>query len=442
MSGKNFVRVTLFAALAVMASACADKNNRIGSTIKGERIAVMDDARSQTAIKDGATGRPALPPMAVNLSWPQSGYNSVHAMPYVEAPAKPQIAWRVDIGQGSDSDFKLLARPIVDKGTAYAMDSRGAVTAFDVRGGQTLWRFDTTPAESDDEAIGGGIAADGGVVFATTGFGDICALDGKTGALKWRKSLQKPLRAAPAISDNRVYVVSIDNELFALGAADGEQIWRHAGIAESATLMGASSPAAELDNVVVAYNSGEIFDLRAQNGRVSWNYSLANAAQIGALPAIADIRGLPVIDRGRVYAISHSGRMAAIDQRSGERLWEADIGGIDTPVVAGDAVFVYGGEGRLLALSRDTGGVLWSRQLEKRADAEDPDSERLTWTGPTLAGERLWMVNSAGWLAAFSPDDGAALGTIDIGEPLFIAPIIANRTMYLATDEGSLIALR
>jgi hypothetical protein len=45
-------------------------------------------------------------------------------------------------------------------------------------------------------------------------------------------------------------------------------------------------------------------------------------------------------------------------------------------------------------------------------------------------------------LVAFSPDDGAALTKTEIGEPLFIAPIVANRTMYLATDEGSLIALR
>lgn len=441
MNGRYYVRVALFAALTVLA-ACAEKNNKIGTTIKGERVAVMSDTKTLTADKAVANTAPVLPPMSVNMSWPQAGYNSVHAMPYVETVAAPHVAWRADIGEGSDSDFKILARPIVDKGTIYAMDSHGTVSAFDLKSGERLWRVETTPADSDYEAIGGGIAADGGVIFATTGFGDVYALDGKTGAQKWRKSLQKPLRAAPAISDNRVYVVSIDNELYALAAADGEQIWRHAGIAETATLMGASSPAAELDNVVVAYNSGEIFDLRAQNGRVSWNFSLANATQVGALPAIADIRGLPVIDRGRVYAISHSGRMAAIDQRSGERVWEVDLGGIDTPVVAGDSVFVYGGDQQLLALSRDSGRILWTVQMDKRVDREDADSDRLTWTGPVLAGERLWMVNSAGWLAAFSPADGSPMGKVEIGEPMFIAPIVVNRALYIVTDEGSLVALR
>jgi outer membrane protein assembly factor BamB len=186
--------------------------------------------------------------------------------------------------------------------------------------------------------------------------------------------------------------------------------------------MGAASPAVEGESVIVAYNSGEIFDLRIQNGRPSWSYSLASPTQVGALPAIADIRGLPVIDHGRVYAISHSGRMVCIDQRSGERVWEADIGGIDTPVVAGDAVFVYGGEGQLMALTRASGRLMWVKALPKLADPTDKDSDRIVWTGPILAGERLWMVNSQGQLASFSPKDGSPI--------------------YVVTNDGTLVALR
>ena len=250
------------------------------------------------------------------------------------------------------------------------------------------------------------------------------------------------MRAAPTVADNRVYVISIDNDLNALDAKTGDSLWHQSGIAESATLMGASNPAVSGDNVIAAYNSGEIFDLRVQNGRVLWNYSLAAAAQVGALPAIADIRGLPVIDHGVVYAISHSGRMAAIDQRSGDRLWETDIGGIDTPVVAGDTLFVYGGDNQLIALSRANGRVMWISTLPKLVDPADKDSDRLVWAGPVLAGERLWMVNSQGKLASFSLDNGLAADSIDIGSPVYLPPIIADRTLYVMTDEGNLVALR
>jgi outer membrane protein assembly factor BamB len=136
------------------------------------------------------------------------------------------------------------------------------------------------------------------------------------------------VRAAPAIANGRVYVVGIDNELQALDERNGEVLWHHRGIAESATLMGASSPAVTPDGVIVAYSSGEIYDLRPENGRSAWNYTLTVPTQVGAMPAIADIRGLPVVDQDRVYAISQSGRRAIahgkpISAASIRRWWRA-----------------------------------------------------------------------------------------------------------------------
>ena len=427
---------------AVSLVSCNAETNKIGSTIKGDRIAVIEPMRALEA-DGGAQGKsPTLARETLNLSWPQAGYDSDHVMPHAQASANPKVVWKKNIGNGSSSDFKLLVHPVAGRGKVFTMDARGLVRAFNITTGERLWERDTTPKDSDDDAIGGGLALDGDVVYATTGFGDVLALKAETGEIKWRKSLLKPLRAAPTAADARVYVVSVDNELTSLDSTTGEILWHHSGITESAALMGASSPAAQGDSVFVAYSSGEIFGLRAQNGRMSWSYSLSSTAQGGALPAIADIRGLPVLDRGRLYAISHSGRFAAIDQRTGDRIWEADIGGIDTPVISGDAVYIYGRDGQLIALSQNSGRVLWAKDLAKYVDPKDKDSDPIIWAGPVLAGEKLWMVNSQGFLASFSPQDGSADAKIDLGDPVFVTPIVVNRTFYIVTDDGALVALR
>ncbi|MDE2029612.1 MAG: PQQ-binding-like beta-propeller repeat protein [Alphaproteobacteria bacterium] len=438
---KNLTRIVTLAALVALA-ACADSGNKIGSTVKGKRVAVMPAPQALQADASLQDRKPDLPPMLVNFSWPQAGYDANHVMPYVEFSQHPKIVWEQSVGEGSDSDYKLLAHPVADRGSVYTMDSQGLVTAFDAKSGNQEWQFDTTPQDADNPAIGGGVSVDGGVVYATTGFGDVFALDAKTGKVKWRSRLHKPLRDAASVANGIVYVVSIDNDLSALSAASGSVLWQHAGVTESATLMGEASPAAQFDNVVVAYNSGEVYDLRAQNGRALWNYSLAIPKQMGALPAIADIRGLPVVDHNVVYAISHDGAMVALDQRTGGRIWEADVGGINTPVIAGDAVFVYGGDHQLMALEKDSGRIMWVKHLAKRADPADKDSARVTWAGPLAAGGNLWMVNSQGTLAAFSPEDGSPRDSVDLGEPVYVSPIVVNRTMYVVTDDGNLIALR
>lgn len=426
---------------ALMLAACGTGGDKIGSTVKGTRVAVMENIKAiqpDTGL-DGL--HPDLPEMVANASWPQAGYDVTHVMPNAAVPVHPQILWTADAGEGSSGDFKLLARPIISGGRVFTMDAQGLVSAFDTRSGDLIWEFDTTPENRDENAIGGGLATANGTVYATTGFGEVLALNTTDGAVKWRRMLQNPLRAAPTVAGGRVFVVSIDNELQALDARTGEPLWHHNGISESATLMGASSPAVVGDSVIVAYSSGEIYSLRTENGRAAWSYALTTPTQVGALPAIADIRGLPVLDHGQVFAVSHSGRMASIDQRSGDRSWENDVGGITTPVVAGDTVFVLTTDDHLLAVARDSGRVMWVKDMQHFATPNDHTTDPVYWSGPVLGHSLLWMTNSLGQLVSFSPGDGSTIDTIDIGAPSYIPPVIAGGVIYVVADDGTLVAL-
>ena len=440
---KSMSLMTVIVALSLVALAgCGSHNNKIGSTVKGTRLSIMDHTKTLQADSSVKSTVLTTPASVSNNVWGQAGYDATHVMPNAAFGAAPAKLWAASIGAGSSSDFKILARPVVKDDTVYAMDAEGAVTAVNASNGDRKWTFETVPEDRDEPAIGGGVGVDGQSVYVTTGLGEVLSLYAATGKVKWRRALQNPIRAAPTIAGGRVYAVSIDNQLTALKADTGEIEWQHRGITESATLMGASNPAVVGDSVVVAYASGEIYNLRAENGRVSWNYALTIPTQIGALPAIADIRGLPIVDRGKVFAISHSGRMAAIDHRTGDRSWEADIGGINSPVMGVEAVYILSNDGQLVALSRESGRIIWVQDMQKLTDPEDKDSDPVYWTGPVMAGGRLWLTNSIGQVVGFSPTDGKEVAKVELDSPIYITPVVANGVMYVVTDEGELVALR
>ncbi len=429
--------------LLLMLAACTGPQVKVGSTkTNSDRISLWNHTHVLEVDAALKGVKPQLPLTASNINWAQAGFDASHAMPNANMSSHPVEIWSEDIGYGSDADFKILAGPVVDGSRVFTMDAHGNVQATAVESGDEVWSFETTPEESDDAAIGGGLGLENGILYVTTGFGEVIALKAEDGTPVWRHMLPSPIRAAPTIANNHVYAVSIDNQLQALDARTGQPLWQHNGIAESATLMGASNPAVVDDSVIVAYSSGEIYDLRAINGRASWNYTLSTLSQVGGLPAIADIRGLPVVDHGRIFVNSHSGRMACIDERSGERVWEADVGGINTPIVASDAVFVLDNESHLIAVTRDTGRILWIHDLPRVTDPEDRDSDAVYWTGPVLANDRLWLVNSAGELASFATDDGEMRDVFDIGAPVYVSPVVANGIIYIVADNGYLIALK
>src|SRR5215468_1257016 len=305
-----------------------------GPPLPGERISVL--RLNRTLVPDPALAdvRVRLPQPYANTEWPQPGGYSTHAMQHLAAADNLNKAWSASVGQSSGDDRFILSEPVIAGGRIYAMDASDAVTAFDAQGGGQAWRVDLTPTDEDDGLFGGGLAIDGSRLFATTPYGEVVALDAGTGKEQWRIRLPGPLRSAPAASGGRVFVVTTDNQLFALAQDDGRQLWDYTGIAQDAGLLGGSTPAVAGPVVVAAFSSGELVAFGVDTGRTLWTDSLSGVPRGDAVAALADIRGLPVVDRGRVIAVSNSGTLTTIDLERGSRLWSANIGSSQTPWVA------------------------------------------------------------------------------------------------------------
>lgn len=409
--------------------------------LEGERKSVLALERTIRIDPAVATLPVALPTPERNPSWPQSGGRPDHAMGHLALSASPVEVWRTDIGAGSDSTLRLLSRPVAVESRVYAMDAAGDVSAYDAAQGNRLWSQRLKPEDERGEGIGGGIAFDAGRLFAGTGYGECLALDPATGAILWRRRLGAPVRGAPTVDGGRVFVVTIDNQTIALSVEDGSELWRHTGIVESAGILGAVSAATDGAVVVVPYSSGEVFALRVESGRAAWQESLAPMRRGGSLAALSDIRGMPVIDRQMVLAVSHSGRTAAIDNRTGARIWEQAIGGVDTPWVAGEFVFMLNNDNEVVALTRKFGQVRWVKPLARFEDPEDKE-DPVFWSGPVLAGDRLWVAGSTGTLVALAPDDGSEVLQRSLPGAATLPPLVADGTLYVLTDDATLVAFR
>lgn len=441
MRGHAFRSVLLAVALALALGGCGLFDKKKKEPLPGERIPVMlleKKLEPDPRIADLAV---RLPPPEVNPAWPQTGGYADHAMHHLSIADVPKKTWSVSIGEGSSDERNLLAQPVVAEGKVFAMDTENHVSAFEATTGKRLWRTIVVPEEAEDDAFGGGMAYDSGRLYVTTGAAEALALDAQTGDVIWRQSVTAPVRSGPTVSASRLFAVSVDNQLHALDARDGAKLWNNAGIAEVASLMGGSSPAVEGSVVVAPYTSGELVALRIDNGRQSWSDTLVAVRRADAVSALADIRGLPVIDRGRVYAISNSGRMASIDIRSGSRIWDISVPSVQTPWIAGEFVFVLTTQDQMACISRRDGRIRWVMDLPIWAN-EKKQEDKIYWVGPVLASDRLIVAGSHGKVLTVSPYDGKILGQVDVGAPVRISPVVAEGVLYVLTDEGNLIAFK
>ncbi len=430
--------IALVAAAGLLLSACEDKK----APLKGERIPVLvheNQILPDVALVDIPV---ALPRPVVNSEWSQAGGTANHVMEHLAVGEELRRAWRVSIGSGTSAAKAILPQPVVAGGMIFTMDTDAEVRAFSTEDGKRIWSKDVLEDDDDiDAAIGGGLAYKDGVLFVATGVAEVAALNAQTGEMVWRQTVSGPIRAAPTVEGDRLYVVTIDNELYALDVKSGKTSWKHTGISEIAGLLGGSAPAVAGKTVIVPYSSGEIYAVQASNGRVIWADNLGPVRRGDIASQITDIRGLPVVDGEYVYAISHGGRMVAIDFKTGRRVWDKLFGGVQTPWVAGDYLYVITIDEQLVCLNRKTGQVRWVAVLLRY---EDPVSrtDPIIWNGPVLAGDRLVVTSSRGEALSISPYTGEMLGKINLPGSITLAPIVAGETIYVLSDSGELAALR
>jgi outer membrane protein assembly factor BamB len=447
--------IAIIAAAAAL-SACSTVS-RIGGALNPfdggseapQQTAPEDGRQSILTFEQQLTPDPTLAsraitvPAAVTVSdWSQPGGTADNSPPQSTGTAVLERAWRASLGEGTNDRGAIAAPPVIADGRLFFLDAAHRVHAISASDGRRMWDERLRPNDSRDRvARGGGVAAGAGRVYVTTGFGFIAALDAETGNEIWRTQASAPFQSAPTYANGRVYASTNDSELIAFDAATGAVAWTFQAIAEPARILSAPSVAIDGETVVAPFASGEIVALLGGNGRRLWSDSLSRTGRLTSLSAINDIAGRPVIDGGAVYAASHSGVLAAIDLRSGQRIWARNFASTQTPWTAGDVLYAVSVDGELAAFDRRTGNVYWVSQLRRYRD-EDDRKGRVSWTGPVMIGGRLVLANSEGDVVAVSPASGQTLASADVGQPVFIPPIAANDQIYIVTDEARLVVLR
>ncbi len=326
-------------------------------------------------------------------------------------------------------------------------------------------------AAADSWALAGRDAAHTSAVPVHSGF---------EGREVWRFEMEEPLRAAPAVSGDQVFLGTGDKRFIAFDAATGQIIWER-----DLSLLTSAAPAVTSNAVYVTVRSGEIVALDRHNGEERWRFQ-ADSAFFAS----------PVVYRGVVYAGSWNGTLYAVDAEDGEQLWTFHTDGniiappafqgdllalaiddrlvyvidlatgrkrlifdaghvlVESPVFTGEHLLISTGRGRLWAVDWtkleypfERGFRYWRNQFYIwRMQADPPFPKGFVWTrwlardhflsAPAVLDGVAYAASQDGSLHALSVSDGERLWEYDTGAGVHTAPAVAGGYVYIGTDAG------
>lgn len=432
-------RLSVPALCALLALSACGENEVI---LKGPREAIRPGAAGAEAVENRALPI-SLGAARVNANWTHIGGAADHAIAHPALSRSLTPLFSTKVGTGASSRTRLTAEPVVVNGRIFTMDAGAQVVATGTNG-QVLWTRSLVPAfEKQPEGSGGGLAAGAGYVFASSGFGEVVALDPASGEVAWKQDLDAPGSGAPTVSNGQVFIAGRDGTAWAIEADTGRVSWTLRGGEGNETYGTGAAIAATGDIAIIPLLNGEVVGAFPLGGLRRWSTVVAGARLGHAVSVFSDISGDPVISGNRAYVGNISGSLVALDIESGDAIWSAPMAAEGPVSVAGGSVFLVNDRNHLVRLDASDGSVIWQQELPQFAETRwGKPSRYFAHYGPVLAGGRLLVASSDGALREFDPRSGAVIAQHALSGPAAAGPVVAGNTLYVITTDAVLQAFR
>lgn len=362
-------------------------------------------------------------------------------------------------------------------GNTRANLSETKLTAQNVSGLKELWSFKGTGCTATP-------AVSQGVVYLPTWGGKVYALDAATGMQRWMTALPDLIDSSPMVTATTVFVSDDQGAVHALDRTDGKKLWsKVVDMHAEAHLWSSPIYVPSADLIVVGVASGEeavagpwtfrgsVVALDAKTGEQRWKFFTTPAdatsgpgVAVWNTAAVDETRKLVFVGTGNAYE-GKTGplvdSMLALDLMTGERMWSrqfttedvfsimGSFSGVDFDIGASPNLFQAGGKdivgvgiksGDYVALSRDTGEVVWMTNLTTGSVQGGFISSAAVAEDKVFGASNHYpQMNTT--MAAFDAVSGKVLWKKDLmGGTAFGSVVYANGVAYLGLSNGDFYA--
>lgn len=334
-----------------------------------------------------------------------------------------KVLWQAKVGATEDYEFA----PVIEAGYAYAASANGEVVKLDATNGSQVWRVNA------GEKLSGGVGVGGSLVLVGTQKGVVYAYD-IAGKLQWKSKLSSEILSAPKYFDGIVVVRTGDSHIYGINANDGSRKWVYDRTSPALTLRSGAGVVVDGGAVYAGFGGGKLIAIRADNGKLLWEATVAQPKGVTEIERIADITSLPVVDGPLIYAVAYQGRIAAVDRTSGRVIWNREISSLSGLSVEDGRIFVSHSFGSVYALDYTTGKTFWRQAALK--------NRRLT--APVSMGSLTAVGDLEGYVHFLSRDDGALAARIKTNNSQIMPQmaLVNSNTVLAQTRDGGIFAIQ
>tara|TARA_B110000858_G_C17747643_1_gene448123 strand:- start:115 stop:1410 length:1296 start_codon:yes stop_codon:yes gene_type:complete len=376
-------------------------------------------------------------PIKVNY-WSQAGQNPQNNLPHISSDLKFKNKEKLLKDNGS---FTNTIQPIYFEGNICNVNTKGFLKCFSVESNQINFEIDLRiDGEDNYDILRGGIAYFDDQIILADGYGQVKAISSLDGNIIWERNIEFPILSAPIIYRGYIYLITLNNKLYALDLMTGDIKWNFQTVFDDKKSLFTGVPAA-IENIIIApFSNGEIIAFLHDTGNIIWSENVSKISSLSNFD-IKDISANPIISDGKTYTISKNGRLVATNINNGSMVWFLEISGANSPLVSNMQLYVIDNEARLICVNKISGDIYWITQLDKNKKNKKM-GKRNNWKGPFLINGLLYALSSHGELISVSPKTSEILSSKNINiSGITIDPVIVSENIFIMDKKSNVYKL-
>ncbi len=297
-----------------------------------------------------------------------------------------------------------IERAVLNGDRLIVLTSAGVVQDLNALTGATYW---VAPIGNENYPSLGPAASDKYVALVNGS--SLYVLDRKNGKPEMIQAVGSAPGAAPAVSENYVFVPLVNGRIEAYSLTNQKTSpWYYQSYGRAMV-----APLVTSESIVWTTDAGFLYV--GGSNKLGMRFRLETGAEIVAPPAYHN----PL-----VYVASLDGDVFAMQEMTGSQRWKYSCGFPVTraPAGVGDEVFVTSGEPALHCINAKNGTGVWEVPRVKQFAAKSKD--------------RVYAITDLGEFAVLNAANGATLAKVKVDRPLHALVNDQTDRVYLVSENG------
>jgi len=416
----------------------------------GNRTGIWKDLSKETTIKkERAQYKPIFAKgekfkkeisndIVVNISkpitndhWLEQNFTAINFVPHLQYENKKNLVFKSKkIGKIKGSIFNSEFEPLIVNENIFFYDIFGSIYNYSTSEERIIWKYNFYKKRFKKHFFKINLTIESNNLIVSDNLGYLYSIDAESGKLIWAKNYGIPFRSNIKTDDEYLFLINQDNKFYIIQKSNGE---KKIDIETFPSFLKNNHQASiSIDpikkNVYFITTAGEVYSLNYKTNIINWLYKTT----MRDFEKKVDLFfSSPIICKEDSIIVSTSVSTISLNTLNGALNWELPFSTYLRPVVLGEFIFLVSKDGFILSLDRETGKVIWSRNLFNKS--KKFNKQKIGEINSLmLISNQIFMTTSKGYFLFANYQNGKIINYAKVDRTgFFTKPIVANKNIYI-----------